>query len=325
MTFGSLFSGIGGADIAAVAVGWDHEFWCEIDPFCRKVLGYWFKNSEGYGDIKETDFRKWRGQIGVLHGSTPCQSVSVAGKRRGDSDDRWLWREMLRAIHEIQPAWVTFENVANIKNVVSSSAQSCVEDGICYEGKEGLLYSIIEDLEAEGYQVQTFIIPACAVGAPHLRKRIWIVGYSSESGSKRCRSWRCDREERSIHTEFERELAQDKSEWSKRKCGYCQDGEDGYSPDADSKFLEGGNANREDRRSIKEKSIELFSLSENWEMFPAQSPICGRDDGIPGGVAFGTFPKWRKEALKALGNALVPQVIYEIYKSINEIENGKEK
>lgn len=345
MTFASLFSGIGGADIAGIAAGFEHKFWCEIDPFCRKVLSYWFKNSEGYGDIKETDFRKWRGQIDVLHGSTPCQSVSIAGKRRGDSDDRWLWREMLRAIREIRPTWVTFENVANIKNVVSSNEKPVMENGESYVLQEGLLYGIIEDLEREGYEVQSYLIPACAVGAPHERKRIWLVGHSAdtsntrsemlherpneilsgrnapESSIERCGSGSCDWEERPIYTEFEWNMEKDKPKWDEWFCRTCKDGEDECSSNDNGKFMEGWNANREDERSVKEKPIELPGLPGNWETFPTQSPVCGRDDGISFGLDPKAFPRWRKESIKALGNALVPQVIYEIYKAINDIEN----
>lgn len=180
MTFASLFSGIGGADLAAAWVGWKNEFWCEIDPFCRKIMEYWFKDSKGYGDIKQTDFHEWRGKIDVLHGSAPCQAVSIAGKRNGDSDDRWLWGEMYRAIQEIRPRWVTFENVANITNMVSSKYTVCVDEetGDAVEGRRFLFGGeVLEDLEREGYSFQTFAIPASAVGAPHKRERIWLVAH----------------------------------------------------------------------------------------------------------------------------------------------------
>lgn len=337
MNFASLFSGIGGADIAAVKAGWNHKFWCEIDPFCQRILKYWFEKSEGYGDIKGTDFGFWNGKIDVLHGSAPCQAVSISGKRKGDSDDRWLWNEMLRAIREIKPCWVTFENVANLKSMVSSSTASYMEDGVCYEGKEGLLYGIIRDLEAEGYTVEAFIIPACAAGAPHLRKRIWITGYladainarneileggeaeilSSRTSSKPSSERRLDRghhiEGRQIHTEPKRDLEENKPERRERIGWSGQDGKDGVPS-----FAAVG---QEERYGIG------GTKGNYWGGFPTQSPVCRGNDGIPFDVDSLAIPfgKWRKESLKAYGNALVPQVIYEIFNAINEIENESKR
>ena len=349
LRFASLFSGIGAPDLAAVKLGWEHKFWCEIDPFCQQVLKYWFNNSEGYGDIRESDFSKWRGKIDVLHGSSPCQAVSISGKRRGDKDDRWLWGEMLRAICDIRPTWVTFENVANLKNMVSSNEKSIVENGEHYVLQEGMLYGIIQDLENKGYEVQSYLIPACAVGAPHERKRIWLVGYSADAGNardevlrggsnkvlsgrnasepsiERCGSSSRDWEERSIYTEFEWDMEESKPKRNRGFCRTCKDGEDEYPSNTNSKLLEGGNADGEEGRSFQKRAIELSGLPRDWEVFPTKSPVCGRDDGISFGLDPKTFPRWRRESLKALGNALVPQVIYEIYKSINEIEDGKEK
>lgn len=349
LTFASLFSGIGAPDLAAVKLGWEHKFWCEVDPFCQQVLKYWFNKSEGYGDIRESDFSKWRGKIDVLHGSSPCQAVSISGKRRGDKDDRWLWGEMLRAICDIRPTWVTFENVANLKNMVSSNEKPIVENGEHYVLQEGMLYGIIQDLENKGYEVQSYLIPACAVGAPHERKRIWLVGYSadagntrsemlrgrpneilsgrnaSKSGIERCGSGSCDWEERPIYTEFEWDMAQCGPEWNRGVGKAREDGEDGDSAIANSELLESRDTDGKEGWSVQEKPIEFPGLPGNWEMFPTQSPVCGRNDGISFGLDPKAFPRWRRESLKALGNALVPQVIYEIYKSINEIENGKEK
>ncbi len=109
MTHASLFSGIGGFDLAAEWAGWTNMFNCEIDGFCRKVLKYHFPNAQQYADIRTTDFTVWRGRIDVLTGGFPCQPFSLAGKRRGTEDDRYLWPEMLRAIREIRPEWVVGE------------------------------------------------------------------------------------------------------------------------------------------------------------------------------------------------------------------------
>lgn len=118
MTHASLFSGIGGAELAASWMGWDNVFHCEIQEFPRKVLEYWFPNSISYEDITKTDFSEWRGKIDVLTGGFPCQPFSLAGKRLGAEDDRYLWDEMLRAIRQIQPAWVVGENVNGILTMV---------------------------------------------------------------------------------------------------------------------------------------------------------------------------------------------------------------
>lgn len=106
MNHASLFSGIGGAEVAASKMGWQNLFHCEIQEFPRKVLDYWFPNSESYEDITKTDFRKWKGKVDVLTGGFPCQPFSVAGKRKGADDNRYLWPQMLRAIRQIQPTWV---------------------------------------------------------------------------------------------------------------------------------------------------------------------------------------------------------------------------
>lgn len=98
MTHASLFSGIGGAEVAAAMLGWENVFHCEINPFCRRVLEYWFPNSKSYEDITKTHFDEWRGRVDVLTGGFPCQPFSYAGKRGGANDDRYLWPHMCRAI-----------------------------------------------------------------------------------------------------------------------------------------------------------------------------------------------------------------------------------
>lgn len=118
MNHASLFSGIGGFDLAAREVGWNNVFQCEIDPFCQSVLKYYFPKTVLYEDIKRTDFTSWKGKIDVLTGGFPCQPFSVAGQRKGADDNRYLWPEMLRVIRETRPLWVIGENVAGITNMV---------------------------------------------------------------------------------------------------------------------------------------------------------------------------------------------------------------
>ena len=187
MTHASVFSGIGGPEVAATMLGWDNLFHCEINPFGRKVLDYWYPNSKSYEDITTTDFREWRGRVDVLTGGFPCQPFSYAGRRRGAEDDRYLWPSMYRAIDEIQPTWVVAENVAGILTMVEQGEVSKVAGSASlfdafddlrgrFELRETFtLQRICTDLESHGYAVQPVLVPACAVGAPHRRDRVFIV------------------------------------------------------------------------------------------------------------------------------------------------------
>ena len=154
-----MFSGIGGFDLAAEWMGWENVFHCEWMEFPRKVLDYHFPNADSHIDICKTDFTKYANTIDIISGGFPCQPFSLAGKRKGTDDERYLWGEMLRAIQEIKPRFVIAENVFGITNI----------DG-------GLVFQqVCLDLEAEGYEVQPFIIPAAAKNAPHRRDRCWFI------------------------------------------------------------------------------------------------------------------------------------------------------
>ncbi|MEG1290435.1 MAG: DNA (cytosine-5-)-methyltransferase, partial [Bacteroidales bacterium] len=185
LTHGSLFSGIGGFDLAAEWAGFKNIFHCEWNPFGRQVLEHHFPNTDSYGDITKTDFTKYRGQITVLSGGFPCQPFSLAGKRGGADDERYLWPEMLRAIKEIQPLWVIGENVAGITSMVQPGETIRVENqaslfeadsqDITVSEHEFVIETICRDFESAGYSVQPVVIPACAVGAPHRRNRVWFI------------------------------------------------------------------------------------------------------------------------------------------------------
>ena len=189
MRHASLFSGIGGPEVAAAMLGWENVFHCEINEFGRKVLEYWFPNSESYEDITKTDFRKFRGTIDVLTGGFPCQPFSYAGKRGGQQDQRYLWPELLRVINEVRPTWVIGENVAGIGTMVEQCRITDLGSEVTLFEKGGGLHRytaeytftierICKDLESEGYSVQPVLIPACAVGAPHRRDRIFFIAYN---------------------------------------------------------------------------------------------------------------------------------------------------
>lgn len=200
MNHASLFSGIGGAEVAASWMGWHNAFHCEIQEFPRKVLEYWFPNSESYEDITKTNFAKWHGKVDVLTGGFPCQPFSLAGRRKGADDNRYLWPHMLRAIREIQPTWVVGENVAGIKTMVEScqvaklgrSDDIFEENHIYREESKFTLDKICQDLEEAGYSVQPLVIPACAVGAPHRRDRVWIVAHRADARAETMQQGRQD-------------------------------------------------------------------------------------------------------------------------------------
>jgi len=159
MRHGSLFSGIGGFDLAAEWMGWENIFQCEWNPFCQKVLNKNFPNSKLYEDINSFDAKKYRGFVDIISGGFPCQPYSLAGKQKGNQDERHLWPEMLRIIREVQPSWVVGENVPGL---------------VSWNG--GMVFEQVQaELETEGYEVQAFLLPACGVGAPHKRERVWII------------------------------------------------------------------------------------------------------------------------------------------------------
>ena len=197
MTHASVFSGIGGPEVAAVMLGWENLFHCEINPFGRAVLDYWFPNSKSYEDITTTDFSEWRGKVNVLTGGFPCQPFSYAGQRRGAQDDRYLWPYMFRCIDQVQPDWVVAENVAGILTMVeqgevsevasSSDLFDSLNDIRGYRLLETFtLQRICDDLESHGYSVQPVLIPACAVGATHRRDRVFIIGHRNVTDTGSC-------------------------------------------------------------------------------------------------------------------------------------------
>lgn len=193
MTHGSLFSGLGGFDYSASVVGWENKFYCEIDDFCQRILKYHFPNSKSYRDIKSEKFTEWRGEIDVLSGGFPCQPFSLAGRREGKGDDRYLWDEMLRVIEEVKPSWVVCENVTGILSMVQPDSIFEVDgkedemdkNGEEEEAREFVLRTIYRDFERAGYDVQSFIISSSAVGAPHKRERVWIVAHSDSIRQQR--------------------------------------------------------------------------------------------------------------------------------------------
>ena len=338
MKHGSLFSGIGGFDLASEWMGWQNVFHCEINPFGSKILKHYWPQSISYNDITKTDFTIHRGNVDIISGGFPCQPFSVAGERKGTEDTRYLWPEMLRVIREVCPKWVVGENVYGLVN-----------------WNEGMVFDkVCADLENEGFKVIPIVLPAASVDAPHKRDRIYFVAYSNNEGGL-CRSGSISKknEELSEWDKNFKEWDKNSKEWdknskpsntnkynvtnsesrwtrefssenSRREGGRLDnDGETRNATNTNSKMLEYGNGEGEngwDKQEIRAKS---FSGPGSWETFPTQSPICGGDDGIPTKLDGITIPRWRAQSVKGYGNAIVPHVALNIFKTIERIQNEK--
>lgn len=356
MTCGHLFNGIGGFPLAASWMGWENVMHCEIDQFCNRVMNHHFPNSYQHEDIRTTDFTIWRGRIDLLTGGFPCQPYSTAGKRQGTADDRHLWPEMLRAIREISPHWIVAENVRGLVN---------------WNG--GMVFDQVQaDMEAQGYAVIPFVLPAAGVGAPHRRDRIWFIAYrtnarvevlrqrgqdaicksevtsNSDSNGFRCnhgiKQAGCQAKE--IKGKAQREKW---DEMQRERDGILIGGIDAkgvashsgriFGDRRESDRSENRINNRQDSGWEEEadKPERLFEEGDTWQNFPTQSPVCAGYDGVSAALVDFTVPsrkygkrilrgkqafgKWRNESLRALGNAIVPQVALQIFKAIEQYES----
>ncbi|WP_306302339.1 DNA cytosine methyltransferase [Hoylesella shahii] len=303
---------------------WQNVFHCEINEFPRKVLEYWYPNSVSYEDITTTDFTSWRGKVDILTGGFPCQPFSMVGKRLGAEDDRYLWPHMLRAIREIQPTWVVGENVVGLTTMVQPSEEFEVGSQTSlfnesYRTREEQPYTIEEicqGLEREGYSVQPFVIPACAVGAPHRRDRIWIVAHRTDAGFEGKQGWEVNTDEphapadtslrgrvaQQTDNPAKKERRKDNGQQSQRRePSKRADGLPDFPLDTshpDSNGLENRNANGKQNTQSRH-GFKASCRKASWADFPTQSPICGRDDGLSLGLVNITFPKWRAESVKA--------------------------
>lgn len=323
----SLFTGIGGFDLAAQWVGWKNVFQVEKDKWCRELLSKRFTAARRYKDIKNFSGHEYYGKIDVISGGFPCQPFSVAGKQQGKSDDRYLWKEMLRVIQEVRPTWVVGENVTGIIKLA--------------------LDEVLSDLENCGYSTETFIIPACGVNATHRRDRIWVVAHS---GSQRARSESretCDKGRKPSKSrgtclrQTYREIgasginsasgnvANSHRAGELSRPGEVQEPyEEVQKRDNNAEFNNAnvnnivaysgrshGNANSNRFQGVGEEynhegSIRLPSREKSgWRAleWPTEPPLCGANDGI----------SRRVDRLRGLGNSIVPQVAYEIFAAIN--------
>lgn len=315
LTHLSLFSGIGGLDLAAEWAGFETVGQCEWAEYPTKVLEKHWPDVPRWRDIKtltgEDFYAKTGGRtVDVISGGFPCQPFSVAGKQRGKEDDRYLWPEMVRVIKELRPTWVVGENVAGIINLA--------------------LDDVLSNLEAEGYETRAFLVPVCGVGAPHQRYRTAIVAHSTgkrsrglsvqRRGSQQTNTNTFGSSENVAYTDGIRysmsaagESGHDKkwndpaSEQSWRAEFHETVTSGNYVPNADSPNGERTRASR-----FQAGESQFATPNSNGAEWWAAEPAVGR---VANGISN------RVDRLRCLGNAVVPQQFYPIFQAIADIEN----
>ena len=262
-----LFSGIGGFSLGLESAGMETVAFCEQNKFCQKILAQHWPTLPIHSDITELNGYEYRGSVELVCGGFPCQPFSVAGKQLGAEDDRALWPEMLRVIREVAPRWVIGENVSGI---------------IPME-----LDTVLSDLEGEGYTCRTFVLPACAVDAPHRRDRVWIVAHANTG-------------QRNPKNE-EIRPRRDASVPSGKNVAH-----------ASGKHIERDGAVRlKESQPSSEKGLferDSTGIEPNiWELEPNVGRVA---NGVPN----------RSHRLKALGNAVVPPLVAEIGRIVMEFD-----
>ena len=315
-----LFSGIGGFSYAAEKLvgGYETVAFCEQDEFCQKVLRKHWKDVPIYDDVRTIDAARL-GRIDIVAGGFPCQAVSQAGLQKATEDDRWLWDEMLRIIQDCKPRWVIGENVVGLINI-----------------NQGILFEQVQtDLEKEGYSVQSVVIPACAKNAPHRRDRVWIVGYSNATNTKRM-GW----EQRSKIRE-----ASEREGWANKfsnSSSTVREREDVANTEGINRY-----DNEIVRKHGKAATQEVFrnrNCISNTQGQKSKKSACRAtqrkmgylDDGISRGLLrhfdrepehiprVTTGEKDCSKKLRSLGNSIVPQVAAEIFNAIKVAEHGEQ-
>ena len=312
-----LFSGIGGFSLGLESTGYFETIaFVEKDKFCQQVLKKNFKDIPIESEVRNVKGERYAADI--ITGGFPCQPFSVAGKRRGTDDDRYLWDETIRIIRECKPRWFIGENVEGIINI---------QDGL-------VLRQVQDDLEKEGFQVQCLVIPASGIGAWHQRKRVWILAYSKHNGSHRSKG------NKTIKSSNQSKewlfIGDNKDVANSQRMGWQKRSKE--SKEFKGKTTSNKSNNSIERQSIRESSlsmdvsntneqrtqvqtkrkhtgIEMSGSSSQKTWWQIESDLCG----VPNGLSH-ELDKDRTNRIKSLGNSIVPLIARELGLAIMKAE-----
>jgi DNA (cytosine-5)-methyltransferase 1 len=320
----SICAGGGGFDLAATWMDWINVLSCEKNPLLRSALAYYWPDAYHHDDLftltpnlitDELNKRfgcHWHPAQLIFTGGIPCQPFSDAGKRKGTADDRYLWPPYLKIIRAIRPGFAILENVPGI---------NVIEDGMVFEG-------ICTDLAAIGYEVIPFEIPACATNAPHRRDRVFIIAYTNRGadGQIRDNQTACQARRAIIQTN---EKERPRKDIQHHGCSGLLSGAIKINPHSCCQGLQGN----EQPGTFKQRTRASRSVTEpfdNEHWINAATRLCVVDDGIPGRLdAKAIYPErkktsqrkaykhWKKESFMMAGNAVQPQVVYQIFRMLD--------
>jgi len=293
-----LFSGIGGFSLGAEANGIPTVAFVEKDPFCQKVLRKHWSNTPIISDIRTVKGEDYETDgVTIVSGGFPCQPFSQAGKRKGTDDDRYLWDETLRVVTETKPRWFIGENVDGLVNI---------QDGM-------VLRQVQDDLEKEGFQVQCLVVPASGIGAWHQRKRVWIIGHNVSNTIGEL-SDGCSGTTRHSESELKGMVSDEAKNWNKvwgetKRCDQ-QTGSRGDVSNTNGERLQGHGV--QTNMEVEERQVSsIGSPQKQYTWWQTESKL----RGVPHGISY-ELDKDRANRIKALGNSIVPQIAYQLFKSI---------